>query len=113
MPRSKLLLSVDARDCDAEGYYDVRVDMTRMVGKVGDSRWMEPVRRAVGGTVEEILRSHMPGAHLDTSAGTVTLNAGHDEAAPAGRLEIEMWDLLKDDVARSLSKATGRQIVAG
>ena len=105
MSRGNLVTSISPRDADAPGYYDLDLDIAKVLRRLAGDPHLARLRVKHRATGAAILRMLTPGAHRDAKTGRVTLNNGYDPAHDEGALEGAIWTLVAGEVGRMLSHA--------
>ncbi len=93
MPRC-FILSVEPRDADAPGYYDLRLAIDRLSRQFRSDPCVDRLCRKMDMTRSEVLRHFTPGAYIEPNTGAVSLNAGYDPGFDEGLLEVVIWNIV-------------------
>lgn len=103
MAKSRFLLDVQPRDADAPGYYDLQLDIDRLMRAFRGEPCLDRLCRKMQTTHNEVLKTFTPGAYVDPATGKVSLNAGYDPDFDEGVLEAMIWNLVSREVDRVLA----------
>ncbi len=103
MTKGRFVLDVRPRDADAPDYYDVQLDIDRLMREFRSEPCLDRLCRKVGMTRGKVLRAFTPGAAVDPATGKVSINAGYDPAFDEGVLEAMIWSLVSHEVGRVLT----------
>ena len=102
MPR-RFILSVEPRDADAPGYYDLRLDIDRLSRQFRGDPCVDRLCRKMDMTRSEVLSHFTPGAYVEPNTGEVSLNAGYDPGFDEGLLEIVIWDIVGREACQAFA----------
>lgn len=102
MTRNRLVLSVQPRDADTPGYYDLQLDAVQLARKFADEPCVTRLCRKMERTRSEVLAAFTPGAFLDPATGKVGINAGYDPRFDEGMLEEMIWCIVEGEISRIL-----------
>ena len=103
MAKTRFLLDTTPRDADVPGFYDLRLDGTKMAAALAGEPTVYRLRRKMGLTTAEVIREFTPGAYLDPATGQVEINAGYDPDHDEGGLEELIWFMVRVEVLTHLS----------
>ena len=105
MRRQSLVASISPRDAEATDYYDLHLDIPKVLRRLARDPRLARLRAKHCETGPEIVRMLTPGAHRDAATGAVTLNNGYDPAQDEGTLEEAIWQLVSGEVGSMLSRS--------
>ncbi len=102
MAKSRFLLDVHPREADSPGYYDLRLDIGRLLRIVRGDPCLDQLCTKMQMTRGEVLKTFTPGAYLDPATGEVSINAGYDPNFDEGVLKAMIWSTVSHEVRRIL-----------
>ena len=102
MPR-RFILTVEPRDADAPGYYDLRLDIDRLSRRFRGDPCVDRLCRKMDMTRSEVLRHFTPGAYVEPNTGEVSLNAGYDPGFEEGLLEVVIWNIVGREACQAFA----------
>lgn len=102
MTESRFLLDVQPREADSPGYYDLRLDIDRLLRTVRGEPCLDQLCSKMQMTRGEVLKTLTPGAYRDPATGEVRINAGYDPDFDEGILEAMIWSTVRHEVGRVL-----------
>ncbi len=102
MAKSRFLLDVQPREADSLGYYDLLLDIGRLLRTVRGEPCLDRLCTKMQMTRGEVLKTLTPGAYLDPPTGEVSINAGYDPDFDEGVLEAMIWSTIGHEVRRVL-----------
>lgn len=103
MTKSQFLLGVRPRDADAPGYYDLHLDVDRLMRTFRGEPCLDRLCRKMQMTRGQVLKTLAPGAYVDPATGKVSINAGYDPGFDEGSLEAMIWTIVGGEVGRALA----------
>jgi len=103
MTKSRLLLGVQPREADTSGYYDLHLDIGRLLRTVRGDPCLDRLCSKMRMTRDEVFKTFTPGAYLDPATGEVRINAGYDPSFDEGVLEAMIWNTVSHEVGRVLA----------
>ncbi len=74
----RFILSIEPRDADTPGYYDLRLDINKLMRQFRNEPRIDRLCRKMGMNRSEVLRQFTPGAFVEPNTGEVSLNARYD-----------------------------------
>jgi len=108
MAKNRFLLDVRPRDADAPGYYDLNLDVDRLMREFRGEQCLDRLCRKMEMTRDEVLKTFTPGACVDPTTGEVSINAGYDPGFDEGVLEAMIWGTVRSEVGRILAGVAPR-----
>ena len=96
----RFVLSVEPRDADAPGYYDLRLDIDRLIRQFRGEPCVDRLCRKMDMTRIEVLRYFTPGAYVEPNTDEVSLNAGYDPDFDEGLLEVLIWAIVRREACQ-------------
>lgn len=103
MAQNRFVLDVRPRDADAPGYYDLHLDIDRLLRKLRGDPCLDRLCRKMVMTRGEVLRTFTPGAFADPATGKVSINAGYDPGFDEGVLEATIWSIVGHEVGSTMA----------
>ncbi len=103
MKESRFLLGVRPREADTPGYYDLHLDIDRLLRTVRGEPCLDRLCSKMQMTRGEVLKTFTPGARVDPATGEVGINAGYDPGFDEGVLEAMIWSTVSREVGRVLA----------
>ena len=103
MAKNRFLLDVRPRDADAPDYYDLHLDIDRLMRELRGAQCLNRLCRKMGMTRIEVLKTFTPGAAVDPITRGISINAGYDPSFDEGILEGMIWDIVSPEVNRILA----------
>lgn len=108
MAKSRFLLDVQPREADSPGYYDLHLDIDRLLREFRGDPCLDRLCSKMQMTRGEVLKTFTPGAYLDPATSEVSINAGYDPDFDEGALEAMIWSTVSHDVRRVLAGTVRR-----
>ncbi len=97
---NRFILSVDPRDADTPGYYDLRLDIDKLVRQFRNEPCIDRLCRKMNMCRSEVLRHFTPGVYIIPKTGEVSLNAGYNPDFDEGNLELLIWAVVSKEACK-------------
>ena len=94
------IVSIEPRDADAPGYYDLRLNIDRLIRHLRGEPCVDRLCRKMDMTRSEVLGHFTPGAYVEPNTGEVSLNVGYDPGFDEGLLEALIWAVVGREVTQ-------------